>query len=101
MSSYANPKGPGPRRAERASSFARVADEYERGRPGYPREEIDRASLRDLASSRSSLAIMPQSARQTVLAKLDLLWEQEPEPADSKQVLLPWRTRVRRCRSLR
>jgi len=27
--------------ARRASSFARVADEYERGRPGYPREAID------------------------------------------------------------
>ena len=28
-------------RAERASSFARVAGEYERGRPGYPREAIE------------------------------------------------------------
>src|SRR5271165_4764136 len=28
-------------RAQRASSFARVADEYERGRPGYPREAIE------------------------------------------------------------
>ena len=28
-------------RQQRASSFARVADEYERGRPGYPREAIE------------------------------------------------------------
>jgi hypothetical protein len=28
-------------RAQRASSFASVADEYERGRPGYPREAIE------------------------------------------------------------
>jgi len=28
-------------RAERASSFAGVADEYERGRPGYPHEAIE------------------------------------------------------------
>ncbi len=28
-------------RSERARSFARVADEYERGRPGYPSEAID------------------------------------------------------------
>jgi ubiquinone/menaquinone biosynthesis C-methylase UbiE len=64
-------------------------------------QEIDRASLRDLASSRSSLAIMSESDRNTVLAKLDLLWEQDPELAGHEQVLLPWRTRVRRCRSLR
>jgi SAM-dependent methyltransferase len=257
MSSYANPNEPGPSRAERASSFARVADEYERGRPGYPREAIqwllgtkplevldlgagtgklsgalldaghhviavepleemrailtsrlpqvqtingtaeqlpiadasvdavavgaafhwfdqdialaeiarvlrapgvlgllgnafdtsvswvarvreilgppaierrghwpsadtlgecfkeiderqfphqqaiDRASLRDLASSRSSLAIMPESERETVLAKLDVLWEQEPELVEAEQTFLPWRARVRRCRHLR
>jgi hypothetical protein len=28
-------------KAERARSFARVADEYDRGRPGYPRAAID------------------------------------------------------------
>jgi ubiquinone/menaquinone biosynthesis C-methylase UbiE len=64
-------------------------------------QQIDRASLRDLASSRSSLAIMPESEREGVLAQLDLLWEQEPELAGRKQALLPWLTRVRRCRSLR
>jgi ubiquinone/menaquinone biosynthesis C-methylase UbiE len=64
-------------------------------------QEIDRASLRDLASSRSSLAIMSESQRDTVLARLDLLWEHEPELTANTQVLLPWRTRVRRCRSLR
>jgi ubiquinone/menaquinone biosynthesis C-methylase UbiE len=61
-------------------------------------QEIDRASLRDLASSRSSLAIMPPGERETVLARLDLLWEQEPELVDRQHAQLPWRTRVRRCR---
>jgi ubiquinone/menaquinone biosynthesis C-methylase UbiE len=68
----------------------------------FPHEQlIDRESLRDLASSRSSLATMSQDDREQVLASLDRLWEQEPELIDRAQVLLPWRTRVRRCRRLR
>jgi len=68
----------------------------------FPHEQlIDRESLRDLASSRSSLAIMPHDEREAVLSSLDRLWEQEPELIDRERVLLPWRTRVRRCRCLR
>jgi ubiquinone/menaquinone biosynthesis C-methylase UbiE len=68
----------------------------------FPHEQlVDRASLRDLASSRSSLAIMPTAEREQVLAGLDLLWEQEPELIGRAQVSLPWRARVRRCRHLR
>lgn len=68
----------------------------------FPQEQlIDRASLRDLASSRSSLALMAEDEREGVLARLDRLWEQEPELVGRTEVLLPWLTRVRRCRSLR
>ena len=62
---------------------------------------VDRASLRDLASSRSSLALLSTDRREQVLAGLDLLWEQEPELSGHPQALLPWRTRVRRCNRLR
>jgi ubiquinone/menaquinone biosynthesis C-methylase UbiE len=66
-----------------------------------PHEQlIDRASLRDLASSRSSLALMSADRREQVLAGLDRLWQQEPELIGRTEVLLPWRTRVRRCRRL-
>jgi SAM-dependent methyltransferase len=65
----------------------------------FPHEQrVDRASLRDLASSRSSLAVMSESQRQGVLESLDRLWEQEPELIGRTDVLLPWRTRARRCR---
>jgi ubiquinone/menaquinone biosynthesis C-methylase UbiE len=68
----------------------------------FPHEQrIDRGSLRDLASSRSSLAIMSRDEREQVLASLDQLWEQEPELIGREHVLLPWCTRVRRCRRLR
>jgi SAM-dependent methyltransferase len=64
-------------------------------------QPIDRASLRDLASSRSSLAIMSDAEREGVLASLDLLWEQEPELVGHDEAQLPWWARVRRCRRLR
>jgi SAM-dependent methyltransferase len=79
-----------------AEDFAEIEDRE------FPHEQrVDRASLRDLASSRSSLATMPATERAQVLASLDRLWEQEPELIGRTDVLLPWRTRVRRCRQLR
>jgi SAM-dependent methyltransferase len=63
-------------------------------------QPIDAASLRDLASSRSSLAILPVPEREQVLARLDQLWRQEPALLGHSEVALPWRTRVRRCRKL-
>jgi ubiquinone/menaquinone biosynthesis C-methylase UbiE len=67
----------------------------------FPHEQlVDRASLRDLASSRSSLALMAKVQREQVLAGLDRLWEQEPELIGRTEVALPWRARVRRCRRL-
>jgi ubiquinone/menaquinone biosynthesis C-methylase UbiE len=64
-------------------------------------QRIDRAGLRALASSRSSVAILPAAQRKEVLASLDRLWEHEPELIGRTEVLLPWRTRARRCRRLR
>jgi len=64
-------------------------------------QRIDRAGLRALASSRSSLAIMPAAEREEVLASLDRLWEQEPELIGRTDALLPWHTRARRCGRLR
>lgn len=63
-------------------------------------QRIDRAGLRDLASSRSTLAVMSDAERQDVLASIDRLWEQEPELAGHRDAELPWRTRVRRCRRI-
>jgi SAM-dependent methyltransferase len=64
-------------------------------------QRVDRAGLRDLASSRSSLAILSEPERETVLARLDRLWETEPELTGRGEAMLPWRTRVRRCRGVR
>jgi SAM-dependent methyltransferase len=63
-------------------------------------QRIDRAGLRDLASSRSTLAVMRDAERERVLESLDRLWEQEPELAGREKAELPWRTRVRRCRRI-
>ncbi|HSZ13963.1 MAG TPA: class I SAM-dependent methyltransferase [Solirubrobacteraceae bacterium] len=68
----------------------------------FPHEQrVTLASLRDLASSRSSLAIMSTAERQRVLAQLDRLWAEAPELAGHTEATLPWRARVRRCRRLR
>ena len=76
--------------------FARVEDRE------FPHEQsIDAAALRDLASSRSSLAVMAAAERERVLASLDGLWRTEPELRGHTHVQLPWRTNVRRCAGLR
>jgi SAM-dependent methyltransferase len=64
-------------------------------------QRIDRSTLRDLASSRSTLAVMAAAERETVLTRLDELWEREPELVGRAEVMLPWRTWVRRCRAPR
>jgi SAM-dependent methyltransferase len=68
----------------------------------FPHEQLlDRESLRDLANSRSSVAVMPAGEREALLSSIDRLWAQEPELTGRTHALLPWRTRVRRCTSLR
>ncbi len=67
----------------------------------FPHQQrVDRASLRDLASSRSSVALMSDAERERVLVRLDRLWEQEPELVGCSEAMLPWQARARRCRRL-
>jgi SAM-dependent methyltransferase len=96
----------GPPAIERPGHWPSVVDLRERFAEvedrEFPHEQrIDRAGLRDLASSRSALALMDDDQRAAVLDDLDRLWEQEPELLGRSDVLLPWRTRVRRCRGRR
>ncbi len=63
-----------PSAEELARLFADVEDRE------FPHEQsVDRASLRDLARSRSSVAVMPEDEREALLARLDRLWDEEPE----------------------
>jgi ubiquinone/menaquinone biosynthesis C-methylase UbiE len=64
-------------------------------------QRLDRQGLRDLASSRSVLAIMPEGERQTVLDSLDRLWREQPELVGRTDASMAWRTRVRRCEGVR
>jgi len=87
-------------RTTRAVAFAHVADEYERGRPGYPPEAIAwLPGPEPLERMRAILAERLPAA--TVLASLDLLWEREPELRGHTEVQMPWLTHVRRCRRVR
>ncbi len=65
------------------------------------RQTVDRSTMRDLACSRSSVALMPPPTREVLLASLDALWETEPELAGRDSATLPWLSNVRRCRALR
>lgn len=96
----------GPPAIERPGHWPAVEDLRERFATVDDREfahaqRIDRAALRDLASSRSSLALMAADERAGVLAGLDRLWDEQPELRGRSDVELPWRARVRRCRELR
>jgi SAM-dependent methyltransferase len=93
----------GPPAIERRGHWPSVEDLSERFADVQEREfsheqRIDRSTLRDLASSRSSLAVMTQTERERVLERLDQLWTQESGLVGRSNVLLPWRTRVRRCK---
>ncbi len=95
----------GPPAIERPGHWPSPADLRERFAEVDEREfphtqRLDRAGLRDLASSRSTLAVMSDAERESVLASLDRLWEQEPGLVGRQEAELPWRTRVRRCRRL-
>jgi SAM-dependent methyltransferase len=64
-------------------------------------QRVDRARVRDLASSRSSVASMGDAQRELVLESVARVWEQEPELRGRGEAVLRWRTHVRRCRRLR
>lgn len=60
-------------------------------------QPIDLERLRDLAVSRSTLAVMAPERREETLVRLEELWRGNPELADSHETTLPWLTRVMRC----
>jgi ubiquinone/menaquinone biosynthesis C-methylase UbiE len=64
-------------------------------------QRVDRARLRDLACSRSSVATMAEDERAATLAAVDRLWQCDPALAGREETLLPWLARVRRCSELR
>jgi len=64
-------------------------------------QHVDLARLRDLALSRSSLAIKEADARALTLGRVDELWRQHPELAGRSAAMLRWVARIRRCRTLR
>ena len=63
-------------------------------------QRVGRAQLRDLASSRSSFAVLDARSREHALRAIDRLCDAEPELAAGDAAQLPWRTRARRCRGL-
>ena len=81
---------------EFAQYFDSVADRE------FPHEEtVDRDRLRDLALSRSGIALLGTEDQDALLARLDRLWSDEPELAGREEVSLRYLTRVRRCAGLR
>ena len=63
-------------------------------------ETVDRARLRDLALSRSSVAMLPAEEREHLLGQVDALWDEAPELREQTHVTLAYRTRVCRARQL-
>ena len=57
-------------------------------------QRIDLAGLRDLALSRSRLAVLSQEERRPMLEAIERLWAREVAAPDTE---LPYRTRVMRC----
>jgi ubiquinone/menaquinone biosynthesis C-methylase UbiE len=79
-----------------AQLFADIEDAY------FPHSQrAERSTLRDLAISRSSLAIRDDEQRAAVLERIDRLWEESAELSGSDHTLLPWVAHVRRSRQLR
>ncbi len=64
-------------------------------------QQVRLATLRDLACSRSNVAIMPEHERALLLAEIERLWDQADELRDAERATLPWIARARRCRELR
>lgn len=89
-------RGHWPEPGSLSERFAEVAD-----REFSHTQRVDRQTLRDLASSRSSLAVLPPAERETVLAEVDRLWASQPDLVGRGEAELAWCTRVRRCSGLR
>ena len=68
----------------------------------FPHEEtVDRDRLRDLALSRSGIAVLAPDERNALLERLDRLWVDEPELQGRDQARLRYLTPVLRCTGVR
>jgi SAM-dependent methyltransferase len=68
----------------------------------FPHEQtVTRSQLRDLALSRSRVALLPAVEQRALLDSVDALWDEEPELQGRDIAKLGYRTRVRRCSELR
>jgi hypothetical protein len=68
----------------------------------FPHEQtVDRDLLRDLALSRSSVALLETGEQEALLERVAALWGQEPELQRRDRAQLGYLTRVRRCSGLR
>jgi SAM-dependent methyltransferase len=85
-----------PSQAELRQRFAEVDDA-----PDFPQSiEVDRATLRDYFASTSAVATMDEPERAEHLARVDEIWDSEPDLAGHRTATLRWRTTVRRSRGL-
>jgi SAM-dependent methyltransferase len=67
----------------------------------FPHEQtVDRDLLRDLALSRSSVAMLEPGEQEALLERVAALWVQEPELQGHNRARLGYLTRVRRCSGL-
>ena len=64
-------------------------------------ETVDHDRLRDLALSRSGIALLETEEQEALLERLDRLWVDEPELLGRDHARLRYLTRVRRCVGLR
>ena len=84
-------------------SIARLRELFERvSHEQFPHhQDVDRATVRDLASSRSSLATMGAHERGAVLSRIDELWRDRAELSARELAVLPWLARALRCSGVR
>ena len=61
---------------------------------------VDRNRLLNLATSRSSVAVLAHEERQALLGQISTLWDEQPALQGHESVTLAYLTRVRRARRL-
>jgi SAM-dependent methyltransferase len=64
-------------------------------------QTVTRALLRDLALSRSRVAVLPPDEQRELLERVDAVWDQDPELRGRDLASLGYRTRVMRCSEMR
>jgi SAM-dependent methyltransferase len=85
-----------PTQEELRERFAEVEDA-----PDFPQAiEVDREALGDYLASTSQVATMDDAERAAFFARVDDLWENDPDLVGVESTPLRWRTTVRRSRGL-